>query len=119
MLWLFTTPTSTVTVSDGILHWLAMPWGVVIYGGLLAIIYMFILPLIHTYRVTKQQEGGMKTGNWIAMIGLLLWAISAMSMAFVLFLAPIMLSMLALGFIGILLAVIGLSMFARASANKQ
>ncbi len=119
VLWFFTTPTTAFVVSDGLLSWLAMPWIVVIYGAILAVLYLFIIPFIHSYRVISQQEGGMKTGNLIALVGLLLWTIAAMGMALVFFVAPFMLGILALGFVGLLLTFIGLMMFTRAKPKSK
>ncbi|MFX0168644.1 MAG: hypothetical protein ACFE89_04710 [Candidatus Hodarchaeota archaeon] len=119
VLWLFTTSGTTTVVSDGVMHWLAMPLVVVTYGGVLAIIYMFIIPFIHTYRVTKEQGGSLKTGNWLAWFGLFLWDISAMCMAVVFFAAPIMPYALGLGLIGLILSYIGLTIATRAISKLK
>jgi hypothetical protein len=103
-------------VSDGVINWLAMPFVVYAYGGILAIFYMFLAPLLVTYRVTKTQEGALKMGNWIAWIGLFLWFIAAILMALVLYVASFMLIVLGLAavawaivFIGWLMATRGIS----------
>lgn len=119
VLWFFTTPAAVFIVSDGILTWLAMPWVVVIYGALLAVLYLLIIPFIHSYRVISKQEGNMRTGNLIAYFGILLWTISAMGMTFVFFLAPFMVGILAIGFVGLLLAFIGLLIFSRARPKPE
>jgi hypothetical protein len=119
VLWVFTTPTAAFVVSDGFLNWLAMPWIVVIYGAILAVLYLILVPFIHSYRVISKQEGGMRTGNLIAMFGWGLWTISAMGMTFVFFVAPFMLFILALSFVGLLLVFIGLLLFERARPKSE
>lgn len=116
ILWLFATPANTFVVSDGVMNWLAMPLIVVGYGGFLAIFYMLLVPLIVTYRVTKDQTGNLRMGNWIGWIGLLLWFIAAIMMALVQYLAPYMLLILglmtiawAIVFIGWLLSTRGIT----------
>ena len=116
VLWVFTTPATTTIVSDGVVNWLAMPFIVVVYGGFLAVFYMFLAPLLVTYRITKTQTGTRRMGNWIAWIGLFLWFIAAILMALILYVSSFILLITGLAalawaivFIGWLLATRGTS----------
>jgi len=114
VLWFFTTPAATLVVSDGIMNWLVMPLIVVGYGGILTIIYLFIVPFYHMYRVTKPQTGALRTANWIAWFGLFLWGVAAMCMALVAFLTLLMPLILAIALIGLIISYIGLTLASRA-----
>ncbi len=119
VLWFFTTPAASAVVSDGVMNWLAMPLVVVAYGGILAIIYFFIVPFYHVYRVTKPQTGALRTANWIAWFGMFLWHIAAMCMALVAFLALLMPIILAIALIGLIISYIGLTLANRAIARLR
>jgi hypothetical protein len=107
VLWIFTTPATTIVVFDGAMNWLAMPVIVYAYGGILAIFYMFLVPLIATYQLNKTSEGAVKMWNWITWLGSFLWFIAAIMMALVLYLAPYMLIGLGLAAIAWILLLIG------------
>lgn len=115
VLWVFTTPSSTIVVSDGIMNWLAMPFVVYAYGGFLAIFYFFLVPLYTTYKVTQDPQVTWKIWSWLAMLGVFFWFIAALMMALVLYLAPYMLIALGLAAIAWLIELIAWIGISRAS----
>lgn len=90
ILWIFTTPATVSTISDGALNWLIMPLPVYAYGGFLAIFYLLLVPLIVLFRVAKTREGTMKMFTWIGFLGLVLWFIAVVLIALVQYTAPFM-----------------------------
>ncbi|MFX0168645.1 MAG: hypothetical protein ACFE89_04715 [Candidatus Hodarchaeota archaeon] len=91
LLWFLATPVTVQTVSDGVLTYLAMPFYFILYSGLLAFFYMFLVPFLVLYRLAKEREGAAKMWTWIGWLGIFLWFIAALLMALVQFIAPFML----------------------------
>lgn len=91
VVWLIPTPLTVFTVSDGVVNYVVMPLIVIGYGGFLGIIYIFLIPLLAIYNLAKQRDGAQATWTWVSWLGLLLWFIAIMLMAFVQYTAPYML----------------------------
>ncbi|MFX1565690.1 MAG: hypothetical protein ACFFCH_06855 [Promethearchaeota archaeon] len=106
ILWIITTPTSVILVSDGVMTWLSMPPIVMGYGGVLALFYFVLVPFYTVYKVNQVPENPFKTWNWLALVGLILWFIAAMMMVLVLYLAAYMLMALTLAAIAIIIELI-------------
>ncbi|MFX1510184.1 MAG: hypothetical protein ACFFBR_07780 [Promethearchaeota archaeon] len=106
-IWLLVTPATIFLAFDGAMNWLAMPLALLAYGGFLWIIYLLFFPLILTYRINKQRQHPIRTGNWLVWLGGLLVDIGALLIALVLFLAPYTLIALSLIAIGMIITFIG------------
>ncbi len=97
VLWFLATPATVGTISDGFATYIIMPFAVLLYSGILAVLYLLLVPLLVLYRVAQTREGAAKMWTWIGMLGLLLWFIAILLMAFVQFTAPFMLYAFILG----------------------
>ena len=91
MMWFLATPSTVATISDGALNYLIMPFTFLAYSGFLAFFYMFLVPLLVLFRLSREREGSMKMWTYIGWLGTLLWFLSAVLMAFVQFAAAFML----------------------------
>ena len=119
MVWFFATPATMTIVSDGIMNWLVMPFIVVAAGGILAIIYFFLMDFIAMYQLNKTREGRIWLGNWIVFIGGLLVNLSLVLMALMQYLAPFLLIVFALTFVGLFIMFLGGFINIRAVAKQK
>ncbi len=90
LLWFLATPTTIGVVSDGFINYLVMPLEILLYSGVLVVVYMFIVPTWAVLRLVKDREGSKKTWTWIGWFGFLLWFIAVLLMAMVQFTAAYM-----------------------------
>jgi hypothetical protein len=107
LLWLLATPTTIFLVFDGSMNWLAMPLTLLLYGGILWIIYLPLISFFITYRINQHRQHPIKTGNWLIFLGGLLFDIGALLLALVLFLAPYTTIALSIAVIGMIIVSIG------------
>jgi hypothetical protein len=89
------------------MNWLAMPLTLLLYGGILWIIYLPLISFFITYRINQHRQHPIKTGNWLIFLGGLLFDIGALLLALVLFLAPYTTIALSIAVIGMIIVSIG------------
>ena len=83
---------TAVIVSDGILNYVAMPLTLVVYGGLLALFYMFLIPIyVIVFVVSKTWDDSMRIWGWLTLLSTILWFITSILVALVQYTAPYML----------------------------
>ena len=107
ILWLLVTPATVILVFDGAMNWLAMPLIPLVYGGLLWFIYLPLFGFLFSYRLNKNRQHPIRTGNWLVFFGGILVDIGALFIALVLFLAPYTLVALSIMAIGMVITLIG------------
>jgi hypothetical protein len=110
LLFLLPNPLTVLTVSDGWLNYLAMPFLLVVYSIFLGTLYMFLVPIYVGIQMAKRMEGSAKHGLWIGYIGLFLSFLGAVlisavqfTVAFVLYVFGIVAVAWVLNIIGIVL----------------
>jgi hypothetical protein len=91
LLFLLPNPLSAIIVTDGVLNYVAMPLALVGYAAILGAIYMFLVPLLVTIRMTKKAEGNTKLGMWLGWIGLVLSFVASILISAVQFTASFIL----------------------------
>jgi len=91
LLFLLPSPLTAITVSDGVLNYVAMPLVLVAYAAVLGVIYMFLVPLLVAIRITRKTEGNAKRGIWIGWIGIVLSFVASILISAVQFTAPFIL----------------------------
>jgi hypothetical protein len=113
LLFLLPNIATAVVVSDGWLNYVAMPLALVGYAASLGIIYMVLVPLFVSLRLTRKAERTKKYWIWIGWIGLLLSLTASILISAVQFTALFMLYcfglvVIAWLFIGVSAVLIGL-----------
>lgn len=83
LVWILPTPATVTLVSDGVINFIAMPFTLVAYAGILAVIYFLVIPLYALYKVAQSRQGMAKTWTWIAMLAEVLWFTGLILMALV------------------------------------
>ena len=107
LLFLLPNPLTVMTVSDGVLNYVAMPLALFAYAAILGLIYMFLVPLLVAVRITRKVEGNVKLGIWVGWIGLALSFVASILISAVQFTAPFMLYSFALVAVAWLVIAVG------------
>jgi hypothetical protein len=118
LVWVLPTPSTVTLVSDGVLNYVGMPMTLIAYAGILAIIYMLLIPFIAIYGIAKKQKGAAKGWAWSCWVSYFLWFIAALLFALAPYTASYALYAFALAAIAWILISISYVFYERASAAK-
>ncbi|MFX1565693.1 MAG: hypothetical protein ACFFCH_06870 [Promethearchaeota archaeon] len=84
------TPLTTGIVLDSVNNYLVKPLPLSIYGAILIVWYILLVPFIALYRLANEREGKNKTWTWITLLSFILWFVAVMVMAMVAFIPTAM-----------------------------
>jgi hypothetical protein len=118
VVWVLVNPLIAFVVSDGVLNYVVMPLTLIAYGGILAIIYIFLIPFYYALTEYKIRVGAVRFWSWMSWLCLFLWFIGALMVALVQYTVFYMLYILGLITFAWFLGFIAMVMFQRASAKQ-
>ncbi len=118
VVWVLVNPLNAFVISDGALNYVVMPLILIAYGGVLAIIYIFLVPFYYAVTEYKDRVGSVRFWSWMSWLALFLWFIGAILIALVQYTVFYILYILGLVAFAWFLGLIAMVMF-QVTSTKQ